>query len=105
MIYPGGVMLPENWRDMDLYERRNYLSDRNDPTRAKGVLERQTVSNVEIWSECFGRNPADMRITDSYAIAALMTQLDGWKRAKKLASLPLYGRQRVYERTALPKAA
>ncbi len=98
------TLLPENWNSMDLYERRNYLSDRDDPTRTKGVLERQTVSNVEIWSECFGRNPADMRTTDSYAIAALMTQLDGWERAKKLASLPLYGRQRVYVRTALPKA-
>ncbi len=99
------TLLPEGWAKMDLYERRNFLSDRSDPTRPRGTVQRNTVSNVEIWAECFGRNPADMRTTDSYAIAALMAQLDGWERAKKLASLPLYGRQRVYVRTALPKAA
>ncbi len=97
--------LPENWNSMDLYEWRDYLSDRNDPPRTKSVLERQTVSNVEIWSGNFGRNPADMKSSDSYVIAALMTQLDGWERAKKFLIMPIYGRQRAYVRVSLPKAA
>ena len=56
------------------------------------------VSNAEIWCECFGRNIADLKPSDSYAIAALMTQVDGWKRTTKRSSQPLYGRQRLYER-------
>lgn len=92
------TLLPENWQDMDLYERRNYLSDRKDPTLPKGTVRRDSVSNAEIWAECFGRNPADMKPTDSYAIAALMMQIEGWERTGDRCSMPLYGRQRLYRR-------
>ncbi len=92
------TLLPENWKDMDLYERRGFLSDRKDPTLPKGAVRREHVCNAEIWSECFARNPADMKPADSYAIAALMAQLENWQKADKLMSLSLYGRQRVYIR-------
>ena len=42
-----------------------------------------------------------MKPADSYAIAALMSQVPGWKKAEKLMSEPLYGLQRVYERYAI----
>ena len=99
------TLLPENWAELDLYERRSYLSDRSDPTRPRGVMQRQEVSNVEIWAECFGRNPADMKTADAYVIVALMAQLPDWERGKRLKSLPIYGRQRVYVRTGVPEAA
>ena len=92
------TLLPENWAGMDLYERRNYLSDRKDPTLRKGTVRRECVSNAEIWTECFGRNLSDMKPADSYAIAALMMRFDGWKRTEKVQRLPIYGRQRIYER-------
>lgn len=94
------TLLPPNWNEMDLYERRNYLSDRKDPTLPKGTVRREKVSNAEIWAECLGRNLADMKPADSYAIAALMLQIPEWKKAERLMSLPVYGRQRVYERVA-----
>ena len=94
------VLLPDNWREMDLYERRNYLSDRKDPTLPKGTVRREKVCNVEIWAECFGRNPSDMKPADSYAITALMTQITGWQKAEKRMSISLYGQQRVYVRCA-----
>lgn len=92
------IKLPSTWDQMDLYERRNYLSDRNDPTRAKGVTLRMEVSNPEIWAECFGRSPADMKAADSYAIAALMEQIPGWERTQERGTIPIYGRQRLYRR-------
>ena len=95
------TLLPESWRDMELYERRNYLTDRKDPTQPKGTVRREKVSNAEIWAECFGRNPSDMKPADSYSIAALMLQIPGWRRAEKAVYLPKYGRQRVYERVAV----
>ena len=94
------VLLPVNWKDMDLYERRNYLFDRKDPTLPKGTVRREKVCNAEIWAECFRRDPSDMKPADSYAVAALMAQVSGWRKAEKLTTLPLYGRQRVYERYA-----
>ena len=33
-----------------------------------------------------------------YAIAALMTQIPGWKRGAAAKRLPLYGKQRIYEK-------
>ena len=94
------TLLPSTWKDMDLYERRNWLADRKDPTRQAGTVRREKVCNAEIWAECFGRNLPDMKPSDSYAIAALMMQIEGWKKAEKRLYLPLYGRQRGYERIA-----
>ena len=92
------TLLPENWDQMDLYERRNYLADKKDPAKQEGICQRAAVSNAEIWAECFGRNPSEMKPSDSYAIAALMLQLGGWRKITKLTVRPIYGRQRIYER-------
>lgn len=89
------TLLPDNWNSMDLYERRNFLTN---STSAKGTVQRKTVSNAEIWSECFCRNLSDLKPSDSYAIAALMTKVDGWERTEKIRKLAIYGRQRIYER-------
>ena len=37
------TLLPASWPEMDLYERRNYLSDRKDPTLPKGTVRREKV--------------------------------------------------------------
>ncbi len=90
------TLLPEDWPSLNVYQRRSWLQDTDDPTRKKGSVSRSDVSNVEIWAECFGRNPAEMKSSDSYAIAALMAQLSGWKKTERIRCLPLYGRQRLY---------
>ena len=92
------MLLPERWEKMDLYERRNYISEKDSPTSEAGVNRREYVSNVEIWSECFGRSPSDMKPADSYSIAALMTQIPGWERSKECRRSSIYGKQRVYLR-------
>ena len=92
------TLLPENWDQMDLYERRNYLADKKDPAKQKGIASRTIVCNVEIWAECFGRNPSEMKPADSYAIASLMLQVGGWHKVTRLNTRPIYGRQRIYER-------
>lgn len=90
------MKLPENWDDMDLYARREYLSNPDSPVISKGTVVRTSVSNAEIWCECFGKNLSELKTTDSYAIAALMTQIPGWERSKTSLRLPLYGKQRLY---------
>lgn len=93
------MLLPDNWDTMDIYARRNYLTERSGPTAAVGTVRRKTVSNAEVWCECFGRNLSDLKPSDSYAIAALMTQIDGWQRTDKVRKCSPYGKQRLYERT------
>ena len=92
------TLLPETWNEMDLYARREYLSDTSSPLVTKGSVLRTTVSNAEIWCECFGRSFQDLKPTDSYAIAALMTQIPGWERTFERVRQPLYGRQRLYRK-------
>ena len=93
------MLLPERWDMMDLYERRSYISEKDSPTVEKGVKERKVVCNAEIWCECFGRSLSDMKPADSYAIAALMTQVYGWTRTKESMRFGIYGKQRIYKKT------
>lgn len=88
--------LPSNWNEMDLFSRRNYLD--GDMLSSEGAVVRDTVSNIEIWSECFKKNPSEMKASDSYAISALMIKLGGWERTKTPRTLYIYGSQRVYKR-------
>jgi predicted P-loop ATPase len=92
------TLLPDDWDSMDLFARRNYLSgtEFGRPVHA-GTVTRTSVSNAEIWCECFNRNLSELKTTDSYQIAALMAQIPGWERTSSIRRLPIYGRQRLYQ--------
>ena len=92
------MLLPEAWDDMDMYRRRDYFRDPSDPTRPEGVRRRMEVSNLEIWCECFGKPKEDIKSSDSYAIAAIMKRLKDWEKKEERKRVPIYGRQRIYER-------
>lgn len=93
------ILLPEDWETKDLYERRNFLDSSSAITSEKGSAVRASVSNAELWCECFGRSLQDLKPTDSYAIAALMAQIPGWERSPERAKQAIYGRQRLYRRS------
>lgn len=61
-------------------------------------MQRETVSNMEIWCECFGRRKEDLKSADSYQIAAIMMRLDNWEKTQERPIHKLYGRQRIYRR-------
>ena len=92
--------LPDDWAEMDLFQRRNFLqgSEFGMPDH-KGVVLRTEVSNAEIWCECYGKSLQELKPTDSYSIAALMAQIPGWKRTTSIKRQPIYGRQRLYQYT------
>ena len=81
---------------MDIYQRKNYISDPNDVTRPVGMVQRTTVSNIEIWCECFGKPKEDFKPSDSYAISAIMARLTSWEKTDMRKRLTIYGQQRVY---------
>ena len=90
------TLLPEDWDGMDIFERRNFLtgSDFGD-TRKHGTVKRTQVSNMEIWCECFGKERANIRRTDSNELTAILARL-GWKRLDSKVRIPLYGPQYVF---------
>ena len=99
------ALLPNNWDSMDIYARRSYMTDKDAPTSPIGKVRRETVSNAEIWTECFGRNLAELKPADSYALAALMTRVSGWQRTKVKKRIPIYGEQRLYSRVVASEKA
>lgn len=94
------AMLPDDWAEMDLFQRRNFLqgSEFGMPEH-KDVHRRTEVSNAEIWCECYGKSLQELKPTDSYSIAALMAQLPNWERTTSIKRQPIYGRQRLYKKT------
>lgn len=92
------MLLPDTWDSMDVYKRRDYVRDADDPMRPDGSVRRMEISNMEIWCECFGKAKEDMKPSDSYSIAAIMERMDGWSRTGKAKVLPIYGKQRIYRR-------
>lgn len=92
------MLLPDTWDSMDVYKRRDYVRDADDPMRPDGSVRRMEVSNMEIWCECFGKPKEDMKPSDSYSIAAIMERMDRWSRTGKAKVLPIYGKQRIYRR-------
>ena len=59
------------------------------------------VSKIEIWAECFGRDPENMRKIDAYEITAIIGQIDGWEDSGVQRRLPIYGKQRIFQRVEM----
>jgi len=90
------TLLPDNWDDMDLFERRNFLTGNElGEIGRKGTKPRLQVSNMEIWCECFGKERANIGRTDSNALAAILIKL-GWERMPSKIRIPMYGPQYIF---------
>ena len=91
------TLLPTSWDTMNVYQRREYMENPSSPVNPAGVVKRQTVCNMAIWCECFGRRKEEMRPADSYAITAIMVKIEGWEKDGRQRFL-IYGLQRCYRR-------
>ena len=102
-------LLPESWPSMTLSQRRIFLAgDEFDQSDNAGTVRREKVCNMEIWAECFGKDPASIQKQDSYAITAVMKKIEGWEhyqgnKSGKL-SFSFYGVQKAYVRCAAQAA-
>ena len=94
------TLLPVNWNEMSLYERRNFLNGSEfGEVNIKGEIKRQKVCNMEIWCECFGKAKADLKRIDANAISAIMAKIEGWQKMSKKSRFRIYGAATGYERT------
>ena len=96
-------LLPEDWDRMDLAERRGFLrGDQFNGGDKPGTVRRTVVSAVEIWAECLGKEPSQIRRSDTYDIFGMLMRIGGWEKYKgnKAGALrrPPYGPQRCYVR-------
>ena len=95
------TLLPTNWQNMTLYERRVYLGDKNS-IESKGVVKRDKLCIMEIWCECFFRERQDLKRTDSYEIEGILNRIGGWERITTNKSgktrFEIYGPQKAFVR-------
>ena len=96
-------LLPEDWDRMDLSERRGFL--RGDPFTGGnrvGTVQRTTVCAVEIWAECFGKDPSAIRRSDTYDIFGMLLKIGGWEKYSGnktgVQRRGVYGPQRCFVR-------
>ena len=87
-------LVPKNWDALSYDQRMLFLDGEEEGTEL-----RQTVSNIEIWTEALHGSKDRMESKDSYAIAKIMAKIPGWKKTGKIKRVTTYGRQRVYERS------
>ena len=95
------TLLPADWYDWDLDQRRDYFSQRDvlEPEQQVGTLRRTKVSIMEIFVECFQRPKHYWTRKDGDEIAGIMARLPGWERpANATMRSKAYGRQKVYIR-------
>ncbi|MDL2317939.1 virulence-associated E family protein [Eubacteriales bacterium OttesenSCG-928-A19] len=96
-------LLPEDWDSMDLAERRGFLRGDTFTGGDKiGTVRKDTVSSVEIWAECFGKEPSAIRRSDTYDIFGMLMKIGGWEKyggnKDSVIRRGFYGAQRCFVR-------
>ena len=95
------TLLPTNWNEMTLYERRAYLNNK-ELIESKGIVRKSEICIMEIWCECFFRERQDLKRTDSYEIEGILNRIGGWERMTSNKSgkirFEIYGPQRAFIR-------
>ena len=96
-------LLPENWADMDVYQRRSFLGGGEFDTQGiTGMIRRERVCVMEIWVECFGKERPNIKKADSYEIEGILNKIGGWKKYDANTTgktrIPLYGIQKTFVR-------
>lgn len=88
--------VPENWDQMDLGQRRQYL---NGNLLAEGrLVKRDKICALEVWCECLGGDARRMRRQDSIEINNVLSVLPEWRRNNSSRRYGYAGKQRGYER-------
>jgi len=87
--------LPKNWEDLDIFERRTFLSGDD---LMKGSTVREIVCVAEIWTECMGKQKEDLDRYKSREFNDIMRGLDDWEAVKSPKFFKHYGNQKYYQR-------
>lgn len=88
-------LYPEDWATKDIYERRSWLDS---PIASKGKIQKDIVCVAEIWSECFGKDTADMTRYNTKDINDTLKSLNEWEFIPSTKNFPIYGKQKYYRR-------
>ncbi len=86
---------PDNWNDMDLYDRRRWLED---PLSQNGTAQKDFVCVAEIWCECLSKDKTDMSRYNTREINEIIRSLPEWEPVTSTKNFMIYGKQKYYKR-------
>lgn len=89
------TLLPDNWEDLDLYERKAYLGSEGQT----GKNSRRFVCVAEIWCECMGKTKEEISRYNTKELNDILRVLPDWTPHLSTKNFKTYGKQRYYERT------
>lgn len=93
---------PENWEEMDLFERRSWLDGSDDDfgvVASDNTIMKYKTCVMEIWCELFKGDPKALTPILSREINDILRGLDEWEPANSVLRFgKLYGTQRAYIR-------
>lgn len=97
------MLYPENWADMSLNERIDFLRDEcdtfSDDNYGKLTLKKDRVCVLEIWCELLGKKPGDIKPINSREISDILRSLRAWEPIKSTARFgKIYGTQKGFKR-------
>lgn len=96
------IKLPKNWYNMDIYERRRYISESEFLRVDNDCILREKVCSVEVWVELFGGDIKNFHRGNAMEINEILRRLEGWESLKegqgKLRFGKFYGTQRAFLR-------
>lgn len=93
------ILLPENWSEMGLWERRNWInSEGENDIQPAGVKPRNIACAAEIWIELFGGTIKDISRQNTKFINDVLRKAKGWRIAKSNRKFDFCGLQRAFER-------
>lgn len=90
------TLLPENWKEKDTWQRREWLGSQE--ISEPGLEVRTRVCVAEIYCELLGGMQKDMDPFKTKSLHNIMRSLPGWTESGK-TDFPIYGTQRAYRRT------
>jgi hypothetical protein len=93
------TLLPENWEEMDTWQRQSFLQ--GDELQAVGKVRRNRVCVAEIWCELFKGTRKDMTSQNTKILHDIMRKMDGWEQGKSRSVFKKYGNQRIYFRVQI----
>ena len=85
-------LLPENWDEMDHYERLAWLQ--GDELQAGGTVQRTRVCPSELWCEALGKPQKDLTVQIGRTLRSIMRSLTDWTEATSTLRYGRYGQQR-----------
>lgn len=90
-------LLPENWYELGITEKRNYIHGGDFGDIPEGTMQRYKTCVMEIWVELFNGDPKQLSPMASREINDILSGLKGWEKAKgALRFGKIYGTQRAY---------